>query len=62
VLITAGEHDPICPPDATTALDAWFRAQGAPVETHWHAGGNEIDRSEITALARFLRRDDATKT
>lgn len=55
VLITAGERDPICPPAATEALEAWFREQGAPVETHWHAGGHEIDRSEITALARFLR-------
>ena len=45
VLITAGERDPICPPDATRALEAWFRAQGAPVETHWHRGGHEIDRS-----------------
>ena len=44
VLITAGERDPICPPEATRALEAWFRAQGAPVETHWHPGGHEIDR------------------
>jgi phospholipase/carboxylesterase len=55
VLITAGEGDPICPPAATEALETWFRAQGAPVETHWHDGGHEIDRSEITAVARFLR-------
>ena len=55
VLITAGERDPICPPEATRALEAWFRAQGAPVETHWHPGGHEIDRSEIAAVARFLR-------
>ena len=33
VLITAGERDPICPPETTRALEAWFRAQGAPVET-----------------------------
>jgi phospholipase/carboxylesterase len=55
VLITAGERDPICPPAMTRALEAWFRAQGTPVETHWHPGGHEIDRSEVTALARFLR-------
>jgi len=54
VLITAGERDPICPPEATRALEAWFRAQGAPVETHWHRGGHEIDRSEIGAVAGFL--------
>jgi phospholipase/carboxylesterase len=55
VLITAGERDPICPPAQTEALEAWFRAQGTPVETHWHDGGHEIARSEIAALARFLK-------
>ncbi len=55
VLITAGERDPICPPEETRALDAWFRAQGAEVETHWSRGGHEIARSEIAAIAAFLR-------
>jgi phospholipase/carboxylesterase len=55
VLITAGERDPICPPEATRALEAWFAEQGAPVKTHWHDGGHEIDRSEIHAVAEFLR-------
>jgi phospholipase/carboxylesterase len=55
VLITAGERDPICPPEDTRALEAWFAAQGAPVATHWSGGGHEVDRSEITAIAQFLR-------
>ena len=55
VLITAGERDPICPPQATRALEAWFRDQGASVEVHWQPGGHEVDRSEITAIAGFLR-------
>ena len=55
VLITAGERDPICPPATTRALEGWFRAQGAPVETVWHPGGHEIDRGEIAAIADFLR-------
>lgn len=55
ILITAGTRDPISPLESTRALEAWFAAQGAPVETHWHSGGHEIDRSEITAIARFLR-------
>lgn len=55
VLITAGERDPICPPDATRALEDWFRAQGAPVETAWQPGGHEIGRGEISAIAQFLR-------
>jgi len=58
VLITAGERDPICPPEATRALAAWFRAQGAPVQTHWHPGGHEIDRSEVAAIGRFLGDDE----
>ncbi len=55
VLITAGRHDAICPPEATEALERWFRDQGAAVTAHWHDGGHEIDRSEISAIARFLR-------
>ena len=55
VLITAGERDPIGPPAATRALAAWLADQGAPVETHWHPGGHEIDRGELAAVARFLR-------
>lgn len=55
VLITAGERDPICPPELTRALERWFRDQGAGVSTLWHPGGHEIDRSEITAIAGFLR-------
>jgi phospholipase/carboxylesterase len=54
-LITAGERDPICPPEETRALEAWFREQGAPVATQWHSGGHEVDRSEITAIAQFQR-------
>ena len=56
VLITAGERDPICPPEATRALADWLARQGAPVATEWHAGGHEIDGSEVEAATRFLRR------
>lgn len=55
VLITAGERDPICPPEATRALEHWLRAQGATVETAWQPGGHEIGRGEISAIAEFLR-------
>jgi len=55
VLITAGERDPICPPEGTRRLEAWLAAQGAEVTTHWHPGGHEIGRSEIAAIAGFLR-------
>ena len=55
MLITAGERDPICPPEETRALEDWFRAQGAPVDDALAPGGHEIDRSEIDAVAEFLR-------
>jgi len=55
VLVTAGERDPICPPEATRALEAWLRAQGARVTTAWQPGGHEIGRGEIPAIAQFLR-------
>ncbi|MFO1141453.1 MAG: alpha/beta hydrolase [Amaricoccus sp.] len=55
VLITAGERDPICPPEETRRLEAWFRAQGAEVATAWSPGGHEIGRGEIAAIAGFLR-------
>ena len=58
ILITAGERDPICPPEETRALEAWFTAQGAPADSHWHPGGHEIDRSEIHAIAEFLRTEE----
>jgi phospholipase/carboxylesterase len=57
VLITAGQRDPICPPSLTTTLARWFEAQGAPTTLHWHPGGHEIDRSEITAISRFLEQE-----
>ena len=61
VLITAGERDPICPPEETRALEAWFAAQGAAVDSHWHPGGHEIDRSEIHAVAEFLRTEEGRR-
>ncbi|MFO1210901.1 MAG: alpha/beta hydrolase [Amaricoccus sp.] len=55
VLITAGERDPICPPEDTRRLEAWFRAQGAAVAVDWSPGGHEIGRGEVAAIAGFLR-------
>lgn len=55
ILITAGERDPICPPDRTQALADYLTAQGADVTTHWHPGGHDIARSEVDAITAFLR-------
>lgn len=54
VLITAGENDPICPPDLTRALVDYLTVQGAEVQVHWHNGGHGIAQSEVTAVQQFL--------
>ncbi|MDO6966223.1 alpha/beta hydrolase [Rhizobium alvei] len=54
ILMTAGEHDPICPPGFTCALDGYFDAQGAVVTTKWHKGGHEILPEEIEAVSQFF--------
>lgn len=54
VLITAGRHDPVCPPDLTLRLEAYFRGQGAMAELEWHEGGHELRLNEVEAARRFL--------
>ena len=54
VLITAGRADPICPALLTQHLADWYRAQGALVTLHWHDGGHDIRKSELTAAASHL--------
>jgi phospholipase/carboxylesterase len=57
VLITAGRRDPICPPELTTRLEAWLRADGADVTLEWHEGGHELRPNEIETARRFLCAD-----
>ncbi|MDW6021702.1 alpha/beta hydrolase [Mesorhizobium sp. BAC0120] len=54
VLITAGRHDPICPPNLTSRLEAYLRAAAADVTVEWHEGGHEIRPNEIEAAKRFF--------
>jgi phospholipase/carboxylesterase len=54
VLITAGEHDPICPPAMTRALHGYFERQGAAAELVFHAGGHELQEAELDAARRFV--------
>ena len=56
VLITAGERDPICPPDQTLALAEFWSRQGADATLEWHEGGHELRDSEIDALKLWSRR------
>jgi phospholipase/carboxylesterase len=54
VLITAGEHDPICPVPLSNELADYFRRQGDTVTLDWHVGGHEIRPNEIEAIKTFL--------
>lgn len=54
ILITAGRHDPICPPLLTTRLEAYLRDAGADVVLEWHGGGHELRQSEIAAARQFF--------
>lgn len=54
VLITAGRHDPICPPALISRLEAWLRAKGADVALEWHEGGHDLRQNEVAAARAFL--------
>lgn len=56
ILLTAGRHDPLCPPNMTTRLESYLRAERADVTVEWHEGGHEVRPSEIEAARRFLNR------
>ena len=54
ILLTAGKRDPICPPNLTTQLEAYLRADGADVTVEWHEGGHEVRPNEIEAARRLF--------
>ncbi|TPJ39453.1 alpha/beta hydrolase [Mesorhizobium sp. B2-7-1] len=54
ILITAGKRDPICPPNLTSRLEAYLRADGADVTAEWHDGGHEVRPNEIEAARRLF--------
>ncbi|ESX95608.1 alpha/beta hydrolase [Mesorhizobium sp. LNJC405B00] len=54
ILVTAGKRDPICPPNLTSRLEAYLRADGADVTVEWHDGGHEIRPNEIEASRRLF--------
>lgn len=54
VLVTAGRHDPICPPDMTERLATALKNAGAELTMEWHDGGHEVRPIEIDAARRFL--------
>ncbi|RFC67886.1 MULTISPECIES: alpha/beta hydrolase [Mesorhizobium] len=62
VLITAGRRDPICPPQMTSRLDAYLRADGADVTLDWHEGGHELRPNEIEAARKFFSSTDGKQS
>lgn len=54
ILVSAGKRDPICPPNLTSRLEAYLRADGADVTVEWHEGGHEVRPNEIEAARRFF--------
>lgn len=54
ILITAGRHDPICPPELTERLAGDLRVAHADVTVQWHEGGHEARPGEFEAAASFL--------
>ncbi|MCT2576634.1 MAG: alpha/beta hydrolase [Mesorhizobium sp.] len=61
ILITAGRRDPICPPNLTTRLEAYLRADGADVTVEWHDGGHEVRPNEIEAARRLFALSPASE-
>ena len=61
VLITAGRHDPICPPAMTERLKSTLDAAGARAAIAWHEGGHEVRPAEIEAARGFLSRLQAPR-
>lgn len=56
ILITAGQRDPICPPNLTHRLESWLAEAGAAVTTHWHPGGHELRPDEVVAAKDHFAR------
>ena len=54
ILVTAGQRDPICPPNLTHRLESWLTDAGAAVTMHWHPGGHELRPDEVAAAARHF--------
>jgi len=57
MLITAGRHDPICPPDLTNRLTSWLKAAGGDIILNWHDGGHELREAEIEAARELFSSD-----
>ena len=57
VLITAGQRDPICPPELTQSFADYLISQEVETDLFWHPGGHEIQQGEVTAIENFVRKN-----
>jgi len=54
VLLGAGRRDAIVVPEQTLALAEILKTAGARVSLHWHEGGHELGRDDITAAKDWM--------
>lgn len=55
VFITAGDNDPICPPEESKDLKAILEKAGAEVDIHWERNGHQLTRSEVEAASEWYK-------
>jgi predicted esterase len=56
VFVSAGRHDPICPPEQVERLASLLTDAGASVELRWHDGGHELTLDHAQAARDWLGR------
>ncbi|MGD7043865.1 alpha/beta hydrolase [Jeotgalibacillus proteolyticus] len=53
VLITAGDNDPICPPEETNDLTQLLENAGAQTEVFWHHNGHQLTQEEAAKAKQW---------
>ena len=56
VFVSAGRHDPICPPEQVERLASLLTDAGASVELRWHDAGHELATDHAHAARDWLDR------
>ncbi len=55
ILITAGQHDAMCPISETKELEKILTGFNAKVQLEWFAGGHEITTAEVKIISEFTK-------
>ncbi|MEW9501747.1 alpha/beta hydrolase [Jeotgalibacillus marinus] len=56
VLITAGDNDPICPPQETNDLEKLLKEAGASIDVYWHSQGHQLTQDEAQAAKQWYEK------